>query len=738
MRLDLILAVSIIVANLLLGLLVITRNPKNWTNRLFAALSLLMAFWSFVSFSEDETFGRSVINLLKSLDYASASLIAYVFLLFSLNFPKAKLHVKRDLLLFIPTLLLIVLSFTDLIAYVEIVGNRVKFTYGPLGDLFSVYSFLYVVLISAVALFIKFKTLVGVEKSQTFYVLLGLISTSVIAVLTNVVLPQLINVTPAITRLGIYGFVLFLGATAYAIVRHRLLDIRLVVARTVAYSLLVFSIAIFYIGSTVLLTNFLFRTTTSTAQLLIYASLTLVVAFTFQPLRRFFEHVTDRIFFKEDYESTVLLSDLTRTMAETILIDDIAHKLLEKILAQMRITRGAFVLTDAGKIFVSETSGYKKEPSFSEKDVFSLEAIDKNLVFEDLEEGATKELLRRLDVTVVIPLKTQIDHVGVLLLGEKASGEIYSSKDIKVLEIFSPEAAISFENAKSVEKIRRFNITLKEQVERATRELKKANEALKEIDKLKDEFLSIASHDLRTPMTAIKSYLWMALNGRAGEIKNEKLKHYLDVSYTSSERMIALINDLLNVSRIEAGRVQLNFEEAALKPLVDQVFAEIASKTDEKKIVLTYEEQPKLPKVILDKQRFPEILQNLVGNAIKFTPEKGKITVKSSLSQEAGFVEISVTDTGVGMTKEGIDKLFTKYGRLENSYAAAATSGGTGLGLYITKNYVELLGGKIWVKSEVGKGSSFIFTLRIAERSVLDEMRQESEKKNFAASVPKI
>ncbi len=586
-------------------------------------------------------------------------------------------------------------------------------------------------------MFQKVRKLSGTEKVQTLYVLLGLLSTSVVAVMTNLILPQIINVTPTITRLGIYGFMFFLTATAYAIVRHKLLDIRLIVARTVAYTLLATFMFVGYVVVTLIATNVIFGSSTAPNQLILYATLTIVFGYTFQPLKHFFEHYTDKIFFKEDYDQTTFLSNLTKVMAETILIDDIAHNLLTKILSEMRITRGAFVLTDAGKIFVSETQGYKQEPKFSEHDIFSLQAIDKNLIFEDLEEGNTKDLLRRLDVTVVIPLKTQIDHVGVMLLGEKASGEIYSSKDIKVLEIFAPEAAISFENAKSVEKIRRFNITLREQVERATKELKDANSQLKELDKLKDEFLSIASHDLRTPMTAIKSYLWMALNGRGGEI-NDKVKHYLDISYSSSERMIALINDLLNVSRIEAGRVQMSFEESALKPLVDQVFAEITAKAEEKAITLTYNEAPKLPNVILDKQRFPEILQNLISNALKFTPEKGKITVESKISTENGFVEISVTDTGVGMSQEDMAKLFGKYARLQSSYSAASTTGGTGLGLYITKNYVELHGGKISVKSDVGKGTTFTFTLHTASSELLAKMKAESEKKIVAPSVPQV
>ena len=130
------------------------------------------------------------------------------------------------------------------------------------------------------------------------------------------------------------------------------------------------------------------------------------------------------------------------------------------------------------------------------------------------------------------------------------------------------------------------------------------------------------------------------------------------------------------------------FEEMDLKTIIDQVFAEIMSKTTEKKIMLKYESSAKLPKVILDKQRFPEVMQNLIGNAVKFTPEGGKITVKAAPSEkDKGMVQISVSDTGVGLSKEDAGKLFEKYSRIEHSYTKANESGGTGLGLYITKNY---------------------------------------------------
>ncbi len=734
-----------VITTIFLGLTVFFKDPNKKVNIAFLLFALSVSLWSFTNFFVDVVSEKYLLLAIKA-EFVFVAFLCYFFVIFARNF-STKQGTKKttDIFFIVPILIFSAITiFSDLI----IVGYKtfpggIDVVYGALENNFYLLEILlavYLGLFGIIPVVYKYIKSKGLIKKQLQFLLLGIVIMVVFATITNLVLPNFVDKSEQIftilSRLGVYSTLFFVGTTSYAIIKHRLMDIRLVVARTVTYSILVTLIAVFYIGSTILISNTLLSTTTTNGQLTLYTVLTLIVAFTFQPMRRFLEEYTDKIFFKGAYDSNNLLSGLTKIMAETILIDDIAHNLLKRLIENMRITRGAFVLTDAGKIFVSETQGYKEEPKFSEKDIFSLQALDKDLVFEEIEEGPAKEMMRKLNVTVVIPLKTQVDHVGILLLGEKASGEIYSEKDIKVLEIFAPEAAISFENAKSVEKIRRFNITLKEQVERATKQLRDANEQLKDLDKLKDEFLSIASHDLRTPMTAIKGYLWMALNDRAGKIENPALKRYLDISYASSERMISLINDLLNVSRIKAGRMQMIFENIDFKQIVDQVFAELASKSTEKSIELKYEGDPKVPHVIADKQKMAEVLQNLVGNSLKFTPEKGKITVNVKPSKESGFVEVAVSDTGVGLSKEDASKLFEKFARVEQSYKSAKTTGGTGLGLYITKNYTEMHGGKIWVTSELGKGTTFTFTLKVFDKAVLDKMSAENQKKEVSAAIP--
>jgi signal transduction histidine kinase len=240
--------------------------------------------------------------------------------------------------------------------------------------------------------------------------------------------------------------------------------------------------------------------------------------------------------------------------------------------------------------------------------------------------------------------------------------------------------------------------------------LRVTNLRLEELDKMKDEFVSITSHELRTPMTAIQGYLWMLRSGRGGKL-TDKQSGYLAKAERGSERMVRLINDMLDVSRIEQGRMVLKREEFDIKLLIQEVLEEARLKANVKRLPLTFlAVAEKLPKVSADRQRVREVLVNLLDNAIKFTT-KGSVTVDAY--PQGPFLKISITDTGRGISQEDLPRLFKKFGRLETSFVTAAEAGGTGLGLYISKALVERMGGKTGVESEVGKGSTFSFTLPV-------------------------
>lgn len=229
------------------------------------------------------------------------------------------------------------------------------------------------------------------------------------------------------------------------------------------------------------------------------------------------------------------------------------------------------------------------------------------------------------------------------------------------------------------------------------------------IEKMKTEFVSVAAHQLRTPLSAIKWTIQMILDGDSGEI-NEEQRDLLGKTYLSNERMIVLINDLLNVSRIEEGRLLYNQEISQLEDIVEEIINSSGELIKIKKMNVDYKKPEKLlPKVKVDKEKMGVVIQNLLENAIKYTPESGNI--KITIESDNKNVIFKIKDSGVGIPKNQQDRIFTKFFRAEN--VTRMETDGTGLGLYTTKNIVQAHKGEIWFESEENKGTAFYFTLPI-------------------------
>ena len=244
------------------------------------------------------------------------------------------------------------------------------------------------------------------------------------------------------------------------------------------------------------------------------------------------------------------------------------------------------------------------------------------------------------------------------------------------------------------------------------RSIQEANEKLKQLDKLKDEFVSLASHELRTPMTVIKSYIWMLLEGKAGEV-SEKQKSYLERTYTSTDRLINMVNDMLNISRIESGRLTIEPKALSMPSLIQEVVGEMQTRAGEQQLSLLFPApQGEVPNVFADPDKIKQVLINLIGNSLKFTPAGGNITL--ICEQRDGYVVTHVKDTGKGIKAEDMDKLFRKFNMLGSNYLTKQSGQGTGLGLYLSKSLVELHKGRIWVASQgEGKGTTCSFSLPV-------------------------
>ena len=229
------------------------------------------------------------------------------------------------------------------------------------------------------------------------------------------------------------------------------------------------------------------------------------------------------------------------------------------------------------------------------------------------------------------------------------------------------------------------------------------------VEKLKTEFVSLAAHQLRTPLSAIKWTIKMVLEGDLGSINKEQ-REFLEDAYKSNERMINLINSLLNVSRIEEGRYIFNPVLADIEEITERVISSYKQESQKKEIKIEFERpEKKLPKVVLDIEKIQIVIDNLLKNALKYTLRGGKVTI--SLKSGKKEIEFSIKDNGVGIPENQQKRIFTKFFRATNIKKMDTT--GSGLGLYITKNIIKAHGGKIWFTSKEGKGTTFYFTIPI-------------------------
>lgn len=309
-------------------------------------------------------------------------------------------------------------------------------------------------------------------------------------------------------------------------------------------------------------------------------------------------------------------------------------------------------------------------------------------------EASALQISSRIDSALLIPMIVRNLIIGAIVIMLDESFDKLSDSKKDILNRLTGVIGIAIDNA-----------LLYKQIE-------DANEKLKSIDKLKDEFVSLASHELRTPMTVIKSYIWLLLQGKAGVI-NEKQKTYLDRTYASTNRLINMVNDMLNISRIESGRLTINVKPMNMDTLIKDVVIEMSPRASEIGINFAYNPiQTNLPNVIADEEKIKQVLINLIGNSLKFTPKNGNIIITSVVS--SGYIITQVKDSGRGIAPNDIEKLFKKFNMVGGNYLVKQSGQGTGLGLYLSKALIELHKGRIWAESEgEGKGSVFTFTLPI-------------------------
>jgi signal transduction histidine kinase len=409
------------------------------------------------------------------------------------------------------------------------------------------------------------------------------------------------------------------------------------------------------------------------------------------------------------------LQKLSQAINTTLDENEIFSRLSQNLLSELGFDKYLFLLIKGSSFETKRLSGFTQEENIQLQQFLK----GHQDVMENLFSGASLSSLSlpadiktvfsdilSIENFIISPIITQNHLLGVAVAGNDSASYLFTAGDTEIISILTAQLGQAIENARLFEQVYRSRQELELKIQDRTRELTEALEKVQRINKTKSDFISAVSHELRTPLTSIKGYSSILITGKIGEIPNA-VKERLEKINKHSDSLVALINDLLDISRIESGKADLKFKYHSLKILTDNIEDLLTPQFKEKSITFQRHIPEDLPKVFIDEGQIERVFINLIGNAIKFTPPQGVITVSAVESDQ--LVAVSVADTGIGLKKEELEKLFSEFYRVENEINQNVK--GTGLGLSLIKRIVEAHNGTISVKSKFGEGAVFSFTL---------------------------
>ena len=547
------------------------------------------------------------------------------------------------------------------------------------------------------------RTASSFRRNRTMLILIGT-SLTIGAGFIDIIRFALAKSFPALDKVyppGIPANMICALVLGMAIIRYRMFDVSVAVKKYSMYALAGGLIT----GALALVTRVAERAFDLEAKsaLWIVIPLGLIVTVLMGPLGQAIEDRVQRLMFSRRRGSHDTLLALSTRMGRILDMDALMHALVHGLLRGVPLTHCALLLeAEEGRSFAvaMEEAAIDQAPTArpvrgnsrlvewlrQSEDVLVKDELKVNPRLVDFFEGAENEL-EELQASLVVALKTENKMIGILLLGEKLSGEIFDNRELQVLRLLASQAAISLENARLYE------------------ELGESNAQLLQASRLKSQFLAGVSHELRTPLNSIIGFSKVLLNRLDGDL-NQRQEAYVRSVHTSSQHLLGLINSILDISSIEAGRLALDRAEFELAELVDECVEASIPLTRGKPIKLDKDVAFDLPTVSGDRAKIRQVLLNVLSNAIKFTPG-GRVTVGVWMDGDA--IHVAVSDTGVGIRKDDLGRLFEPFERLENPVSRDV--GGTGLGLAISKKFVELHGGRMWAESRENTGSTFHFTL---------------------------
>lgn len=691
-------------------MVVLVSNPRKVVN-IFLSLFLLSGFlWLLFNILTNFSYHNpSNALLFARLSLIGAALLPFFFLLFSLSFVEKKIKNKEVVIFAIPVIAIISTTFTNLN-----VKNADSKNFES-GIIYPILIFVLIIYFSYSVYRLKsyHSSSSSYEKTQIQYFYYGIILTLTPSLLFNAILPAF-----KYGEYAAYGpaSVIFLSLfMTFAIIKHKLLDIRTVAFRAAGYIFSIGTLVIFFAIASSLLTRYIYQSGVK-GYIPIIVNIVIFVAaiLSYPPIKRYFDKITNKIFFRDAYDPQEFLDQLNKAIVSNIEVGILLRRVTTVIQENMK---SSFVEvgipSEDGKkdrVIGTEDIEYTQHESrYMRGRLVGLGS--KIITSEDLE--STDEELQKIylkyNIAALVHLSVtsyqQTQTIAYMIFGNKRSGNVYSKADIKIIEIIADELVIAIQNALRFEEIQEFNITLQDKVNNATTKLKRTNEKLKAMDATKDEFISMASHQLRTPLTSVKGYMSMVLDGDAGEI-NDAQRKLLEQSFVSSQRMVYLISDLLNVSRLKYGKFIIENKKCNLADMVEGEIAQLAEQASLKDIKINYDKPKDFIDLMLDENKVRQVIMNFTDNALYYTPRGGRIEVE--LRDDKTNVYFMVKDNGIGVPDDEKKHMFTKFYRARN--AREARPDGTGLGLFMAKKVVETQGGNILFDSKENKGSTFGFS----------------------------
>jgi signal transduction histidine kinase len=707
---------------ILAGLLALLRNQEKADNQWFFALCLVLGTWLTANYADSSlSLHQKLAVIVVKVDFSLAMFVGWCLIQFAACLANGSDNTKAMVQWLLSKkfrVASLVVNFILIALIVEnaifSVGIRARYVEVNLSSL----SWLYLAVVVPYllgSLLIMIVTYMRAKRSirrKMSLIILGFLAAIVANLLTNLVFPNFISAEATVKALNFVGYmgILVLVLCMYvAIATRRLFDVRLTLLRGLAYAVLVSVVAAVYAGL-ITLSSYIFldRQLPNLRLILISLVVALLVTFTFQYLRKYLDKVTNRIFFQDSYDFQTVVDQISAITTTTIRLEPLLS-MSEKVLRDaLKANYCTFILVDDQDKIVKFTNDDHSLEVWQDFVKFAKVFIQNHRPVVDAlldDQTEPSQAMRRVSAEILYPLFTTEGSIGYMVLGSKQTGVVYVQRDLELLSIVASSLSLAIRNAYRFQEVEQFNQTLQQKVDEATRKLRHTNDKLRTLDQTKDDFISMASHQLRTPLTSVKGYVSMVIDGDAGPI-NPMQRRLLDQSFTSAQRMVYLIADLLNISRLKTGRFVIETSPANLAQITKDEVSQLVETAKGRGLTLTYDKPHDFPTYMLDTVKIRQVIMNFVDNAIYYTPSGGHIHVQ--LSDKPKSIELRVIDDGIGVPKNVQHHLFTKFYRAPN--AQKARPDGTGLGLFMAKKVVLAQGGALIYESVEGKGSVFGFS----------------------------